>query len=157
MTVAAWIALFSPAAAVGVIALGGTAHHRRAARAPRRRLDARLVRRLASWCLVELSAGREEERSEVSTLWTWLSAGDLRFGLEVVIDPLSVFMMLVVSGVGFLILTYAIGYMAGDAEERRYHAYKALFVFSMLLLVQGGNLLMLLAGLGHGRASPRTC
>jgi NADH-quinone oxidoreductase subunit L len=57
-------------------------------------------------------------------------------------------MMLVVSGVGFLILSYAVGYMHGDAEERRYHAYKALFVFSMLLLVQAGNLLLLLAGWG---------
>ena len=64
------------------------------------------------------------------------------------IDPLSVFMMLVVTGVGFLILVYAIGYMHGDEEERRYHAYKALFIFSMLLLVMGGNLLLLLAGWG---------
>ena len=48
-------------------------------------------------------------------------------------------MMLVVSGVGFLILSYAVGYMSGDEEERRYHAYKALFVFSMLLLVQSGT------------------
>ena len=57
-------------------------------------------------------------------------------------------MMLVVSGVGFLILSYAIGYMHGDEEERRYHAYKALFIFSMLLLVMAGNLLWLLAGWG---------
>ena len=57
-------------------------------------------------------------------------------------------MMLVVTGVGFLILTYAIGYMRGDEEERRYHAYKALFIFSMLLLVMAGNLLLLLAGWG---------
>jgi NADH-quinone oxidoreductase subunit L len=68
--------------------------------------------------------------------------------MQIAVDPLSVFMMLVVSGVGFLILTYALGYMAGDREERRYHAYKALFVFSMLLLVESGNLLLLLAGWG---------
>ena len=93
--------------------------------------------------------GREpEERSETSTLWTWLSTGDFEAGFEILIDPLSVFMMLVVSGVGFLILTYALGYMAHDDEERRYHAYKALFIFSMLLLVQGGNLLITLAGWG---------
>ena len=64
------------------------------------------------------------------------------------IDPLSVFMMLIVSGVGGLIVAYSIGYMDGDKEERRYFAYMALFVFSMLLLVQGGNLLLLLAGWG---------
>ena len=60
--------------------------------------------------------------------------------------------MLIVSGVGFLIVAYSIGYMDGDDEERRYFAYMALFVFSMLLLVQSGNLLILLAGLGPGRS-----
>jgi NADH-quinone oxidoreductase subunit L len=97
---------------------------------------------------VALLGESPEERAHSSTLWTWLSAGDLRFGVQIFVDPLSVFMMLVVSGVGFLILSYAVGYMHGDAEERRYHAYKALFVFSMLLLVQAGNLLLLLAGWG---------
>ena len=57
-------------------------------------------------------------------------------------------MMLIVSGVGFLIVVYSIGYMEGDDEERRYFAYMALFVFSMLLLVEAGNLLILLAGWG---------
>jgi NADH-quinone oxidoreductase subunit L len=57
-------------------------------------------------------------------------------------------MMLVVSGVGFLIVAYSIGYMEGEEEERRYFAYMALFVFSMLLLVQAGNLVILLAGWG---------
>jgi len=65
-----------------------------------------------------------------------------------VVDPLSLMMMLIVSGVGMLIVLYSIGYMDGDDEERRYFAYMALFVFSMLLLVQGGNLLMLLVGWG---------
>src|SRR5262249_58701998 len=88
------------------------------------------------------------QRSEVSTAWTWLSAGNFRVGLSILVDPLSVFMMLVVSGVGGLIVLYSIGYMHDDDEERRYFAYMALFVFSMLLLVQGGNLLILLAGWG---------
>ena len=57
-------------------------------------------------------------------------------------------MMLIVTGVGALIVAYSIGYMDGDDEERRYFAYMALFVFSMLLLVQGGNLLLLLVGWG---------
>src|SRR5512133_2504792 len=64
------------------------------------------------------------------------------------IDPLSVLMMLIVTGVGALIVGYSIGYMDGEDEERRYFAYMALFVFSMLLLVQGGNLLLLLVGWG---------
>src|SRR5213596_2437567 len=57
-------------------------------------------------------------------------------------------MMLIVTGVGALIVGYSVGYMDGEDEERRYFAYMALFVFSMLLLVQGGNLLMLLIGWG---------
>src|SRR5437762_11499031 len=57
-------------------------------------------------------------------------------------------MMLIVAGVGCLIVAYSIGYMDSDDEERRYFAYMALFVFSMLLLVQSGNLLLLLAGWG---------
>jgi NADH-quinone oxidoreductase subunit L len=57
-------------------------------------------------------------------------------------------MMLIVSGVGALIVMYSIGYMHDDDEERRYFAYMSIFVFSMLLLVQGGNLILLLAGWG---------
>ena len=57
-------------------------------------------------------------------------------------------MMLVVTGIGGLIVLYSIGYMEGEDEERRYFAYMSLFVFSMLLLVMGGNLLLLLVGWG---------
>src|SRR5207237_2898528 len=89
-----------------------------------------------------------QNRSHPSTLWRWLTAGHYDFGLRILVDPLSVFMMLIVAGVGCLIVAYSVGYMDGDDEERRYFAYMALFVFSMLLLVQGGNLLMLLAGWG---------
>jgi NADH-quinone oxidoreductase subunit L len=148
MTIAAWVVLFSPAVGVLVIALAG-------ARIPRRvagvvAAGSTFVSFAASVVtLAFLLAKDEEERAgNSSTLWTWLSAGDLEVGMEIAIDPLAVFMMLVVSGVGFLILSYAVGYMHGDDEERRYHAYKALFVFSMLLLVQSGNLLLLLAGWG---------
>src|SRR6266487_6418097 len=88
------------------------------------------------------------QRYHPSTLWRWLTAGTFHFDLRIAVDPLSVFMMLVVAGVGCLIVGYSIGYMDGDDEERRYFAYMALFVFSMLLLVQGSNLLILLAGWG---------
>ena len=80
--------------------------------------------------------------------WEWLTAGNFHVGLSILLDPVSVFMMLIVAGVGFLIVAYSVGYMDGDDEERRYFAYMALFVFSMLLLVQSGNLLILLAGWG---------
>ena len=89
-----------------------------------------------------------EDRVELTTAWTWLQAGEFEVGLELLIDPLSLVMMLVVTGIGGLIVLYSNGYMAGDDEERRYFAYMAFFVFSMLLLVQGGNLLVLLIGWG---------
>jgi NADH-quinone oxidoreductase subunit L len=144
---AAWICLFAPAAAVLLIALLGQRISR--FHAGLLASGATLVSFVCALvAFVGLLGESPEERSHSSTLWTWLSAGDLRFGAQILVDPLSVFMMLVVSGVGFLILSYAVGYMHGDAEERRYHAYKALFVFSMLLLVQSGNLLLLLAGWG---------
>ena len=88
------------------------------------------------------------DRTELSTAWTWLGAGNFHAGLSILVDPLSVFMMLVVTGVGALIVGYSLGYMDGEPEERRFFAYMALFVFSMLLLVESGNLLLLLAGWG---------
>ncbi len=66
-------------------------------------------------------------------------------------------MMLIVSGVGGLIVLYSIGYMDGDHEERRYFAYMALFVFSMLLLVQGGQLPAPARRLGARRPRVATC
>ena len=89
-----------------------------------------------------------EEREHLSTAYTWLAAGDFQVGFEILVDPLSVVMMLIVSGVGGLIVWYSMGYMAGDDEERRFFAYMSLFVFSMLLLVQAGNFLLLLVGWG---------
>ena len=60
-------------------------------------------------------------------------------------------MMLIVAGVGSLIVAYSIGYMDGEDEERRYFAYMSLFVFSMLLLVEGGEPAAPARRLGHGR------
>jgi NADH-quinone oxidoreductase subunit L len=147
MTTAAWICLLSPLAAALAITLAGTSITRRAAGyLATASVGVSFVAAVVTFfALIDRS---EEDRSEVSTLWTWLTAGDLEVGLSILVDPLSVFMMLVVSGVGFLIVGYSIGYMDGDDEERRYFAYMALFVFSMLLLVQTANLLILLAGWG---------
>ena len=89
-----------------------------------------------------------EEREQLTTAWTWLSTGSFDVGMSLLVDPLSVTMMLIVSGVGGLIVLYSIGYMDGDPEERRYFAYMSIFVFSMLMLVQAGNFLLLLVGWG---------
>ena len=147
MVASAWIALFAPAVGVALIALARDTISRQQAGIIA--AGSTFVSFAASLSAFAIMLGdAPEERGRFSTLYTWLSAGDLNVGLQILVDPLAIFMMLVVSGVGFLILTYAIGYMHGDVEERRYHAYKALFVFSMLLLVQAGNLLILLVGWG---------
>ena len=76
----------------------------------------------------------------------WIAAAGFRSGFDFYLDPLSAVMTLVVTGVGLLIHIYAVGYMAGDAGYYRFFAYLNLFLFFMLLLVLGGNYLLLFAG-----------
>ena len=147
MIVASWVCLFAPLGAAVAITLGGNLWSRRAAGYL---ATASVATSFVASTIAFFSAlGREhDDRSQLSTAWTWLSAGNFHAGLSVLVDPLSILMMLIVSGVGALIVAYSIGYMDGEDEERRYFAYMALFVFSMLLLVQSGNLLLLLVGCG---------
>jgi NADH-quinone oxidoreductase subunit L len=150
MTVAAygaWICLLSPLAAAVLITLAGGRVSRRGA-GYLATLSCFVAFGGAVTSFVSLLSRSSSQRTAVSTAWTWITGGSYRSGFEILIDPLSVFMMLIVSGVGALIVAYSIGYMDGDDEERRYFGYMALFVFSMLLLVQGGNLILLLAGWG---------
>ncbi|HLM37847.1 MAG TPA: NADH-quinone oxidoreductase subunit L [Gaiellaceae bacterium] len=147
MIAAAWICLLTPLGATLAITLAGSRITRRGAGyLATASVAASFVSAVVAFAL--LLGDSPEHRSHPSTLWSWLTAGQLDFGLRILVDPLSVFMMLVVAGVGSLIVAYSIGYMDGDDEERRYFAYMALFVFSMLLLVQGGNLLLLFVGWG---------
>src|SRR3989440_8310736 len=147
MIVAAWICLVAPLAAALLITLLGTGISRRAAAYV---ATTSVLGAFAAAVVVfaKLWGEAPSARSHPSTGWEWLTAGSFHVGLRILVDPLSVFMMLIVSGVGFLIVAYSIGYMDGDDEERRYFAYMALFVFSMLLLVQAGNFVILLAGWG---------
>jgi NADH-quinone oxidoreductase subunit L len=147
MVAAAWVCLFLPLGAAVLIAVRGNGISRRASGyLATASVAGSFAASLVSFALL-LGEGLDQ-RTHYSTAWSWLTAGNLDFGLRILVDPLSVFMMLIVSGVGALIVGYSIGYMDGEDEERRYFAYMAIFVFSMLLLVQGGNLLMLLAGWG---------
>jgi NADH-quinone oxidoreductase subunit L len=147
MTAAAWVCLLSPLAAALLITLGGTRWSRRASGYLATLSTA--VSFGAALVAFFSALGREkEERDELTTAWSWLTAGELDIGLSLLVDPLSIFMMLVVSGVGSLIVAYSIGYMDGEDEERRFFAYMALFVFSMLLLVEAGNFVILLVGWG---------
>jgi NADH-quinone oxidoreductase subunit L len=146
MTAGAWLCLFAPLAATLAITLGGTRIPRTAA-GWISTSSVFVAFAGAVWSFFGLRA-HGSENGVVSTAWTWLQSGGFKVGLSVFVDPLSTMMMLIVSGVGGLIVLYSIGYMDGDDEERRYFAYMSLFVFSMLLLVEGGNLLILLAGWG---------
>src|SRR4051812_8457435 len=87
-----------------------------------------------------------EERTFVSHAFDYLQAGGVKVDMAVQVDPLSVFMALVVSGVSFLIHVYSVAYMTSDRGHARYFAYLNFFVFSMLLLVMAANFVLLIVG-----------
>ena len=78
--------------------------------------------------------------------YRWIFGGDLNINLAFLIDPLSCIMLLVVTGVGFLIHLYSIGYMHGEEGFTRFFTYMNLFMVSMLLLVMGNNYVVLFIG-----------
>ena len=80
------------------------------------------------------------------TYFTWWQSSDFNVPFNLYVDQLSSLMILVITGVGFLIHVYSIGYMREDPGYSRFFAYMNLFVFSMLLLVISGNLLWLIIG-----------
>jgi NADH-quinone oxidoreductase subunit L len=80
------------------------------------------------------------------TYFTWWQSGDFNVPFNLYVDRLSTLMILVITGVGFLIHVYSIGYMREDPGYSRFFAYMNLFVFSMLLLVLSGNLVWLIIG-----------
>ena len=82
------------------------------------------------------------------TYWTWIQSGDFNVPFNLLVDNLSIFMCLVITGVGGLIVTYAVGYMApeDDPSYARFFTYMDVFVFSMLLLVLAGNFVFLIVG-----------
>lgn len=79
-------------------------------------------------------------------LWTWMTVADLNVGISFYIDGLSIVMLSVISGVGFLIHVYSIEFMWEDASFSRFFAYMNLFVGAMLVLVMADNLLLLFLG-----------
>jgi len=81
-----------------------------------------------------------------TVLYNFLTVDSLSVNFSFLVDQLSVWMMLIVTGVGFLIHVYAIGYMHDDEGFWKFFAYLNLFIFSMLLLVMGDNLVMLFFG-----------
>ena len=96
--------------------------------------------------LVSLQGLPAEERQVVAVAWDYANTVGVDAKLALLVDPLSVFMILVVAGVSTLIHLYSIGYMASDRGYVRFFAYLNYFVFSMLLLVLAGNFLVLIIG-----------
>jgi NADH-quinone oxidoreductase subunit L len=96
--------------------------------------------------LIDLQGRSEDARSLTSSLWNYAATAGVNVKLQVLVDPLAVFMCLVVSGVSFLIHVYSVAYMDSDRGYSRYFSYLNFFVFSMLLLVLAGNFVILIIG-----------
>jgi NADH-quinone oxidoreductase subunit L len=79
-------------------------------------------------------------------LFEWISVGDLSINFSFLIDSLSLMMMMIITGIGFLIHLYSSSYMHGDERFTQFFSYLNLFIFSMLLLVMGSNYVIMFAG-----------
>ena len=82
------------------------------------------------------------------TYWTWIQSGSFQVPFNLLVDNLSIFMCLVITGVGGLIVTYSVGYMKHEdgPSYARFFTYMDVFIFSMLLLVLAGNFVFLIVG-----------
>ena len=87
-----------------------------------------------------------EERQHIVNLFTWMHVGGLNVGFAYQVDQLSLVMALVVTGVGFIIHVYSIGYMHGDKGFWRFFSYMNLFIFAMMNLVMADNFVLLFLG-----------
>jgi NADH-quinone oxidoreductase subunit L len=148
-TTFAWLVLLFPLLGTLVIALGY------------RSMGGRASNRLAGWigtgaillaflaalgALIALQGHTPAHRELESSLWNYASTVGIDARLSILVDPLSVFMILIVTGVSTLIHLYSISYMDEDRGYARYFSYLNFFVFSMLLLVLAGNFLLLIVG-----------
>ncbi|MCW3002607.1 MAG: nuoL [Conexibacter sp.] len=144
-TTAAWLALACPLAGTIVNALGF--------RVWRGRLPGLIgtVALAASFvftviAFVKLQGNDPEHRQLVSSLYDYAVTGTIDAKVSILIDPLSILMMLVVTGVSTLIHLYSYAYMSGDRGYTRFFAYLNFFVFSMLVLVMAANFFLLIVG-----------
>jgi len=96
--------------------------------------------------LFELLKLPEESRKFVFKYFSWISVGSFNIDYSFLVDPLSLVMILVVTGIGFLIHVYSIGYMHGDEGFARFFAFLNLFIFAMLHLILADNFLLVFLG-----------
>src|SRR5271154_1046946 len=99
-----------------------------------------------AWVVKTLLALGPIETAYVEHYYTWIQSGNLNISVDFAVDRLTAIMLMIVTGVGFLIHVYAIGYMAHEGGYYRFFAYLNLFMFFMLVLVLGANYLMLFVG-----------
>lgn len=148
-----WYVLFLPLAGSLIQALFGGAVVRRLGPAQGKRLMGTLaVLPIAAAFLIgvvltqQLATMPVQTRHEVVTLFDWIKLQGLSIPFEALVDPLSMTMVLIITGVGALIHLYATGYMADDRDYTRFFTYLNLFIAFMLILVLGNNLPLLFIG-----------
>ena len=152
MTNLTWLVVALPAAGAAILLLGG------------RRTDAwghllGCATALAAFgvgvkLLTDMLGRHGDARAISQNLFSWIPVGNLHVDFGLQIDQLSICFVLLITGVGSLIHIYSIGYMAEDAERRRFFAFLNLFLAAMLLLVVADNYLVLYTGWeGVGLAS----
>jgi NADH-quinone oxidoreductase subunit L len=90
----------------------------------------------------------ESGRASDQVLYTWVVSGDFQLSFGLYFDPLAATMLMIITGVGFLIHIYSAGYMEDDPGFWRFFAYLNFFIFAMVLLVAADNFLFLLVGWG---------
>jgi len=109
---------------------------------------------VAGTLFVQLLGAPSEERSMTAKVYTWIATGTFSVDIAYKIDQLSILFALIITGIGFLIHVYSVGYMHGDKSFARFFAYLNLFVFMMLNLVLADNFLLTFLGWeGVGLAS----
>jgi NADH-quinone oxidoreductase subunit L len=139
-----WLILLCPLVGTAIIAAG----FRRLGRAAGwiGTLAIALSFGLSVAAFIALLSRTPEHRQVTSSLWNYAVTAGVDAKLSILVDPLSIFMALVVSGVSTLIHLYSVAYMRSDRGYARFFAYLNYFVFSMLLLVLAGNFVLLIVG-----------
>jgi NADH-quinone oxidoreductase subunit L len=145
MQTSAWLILLFPIAGTIVLGLGYRALPARVVGAiGTLAIAAAFVAAIATF--IALQGRGEEDKQVVYVAWDYANTVGVNGQIAILVDPLSVFMALVVTGVSMLIHLYSIAYLAGDRGYARFFAYLNFFVFSMLVLVMAGNFLLLIVG-----------
>lgn len=101
---------------------------------------------ISIWLFIFLLQLPEDMRTVSVDLFNWIQVGNFSAGISFLVDPLTSVFLLIITGVGFLIHVYSIGYMHDDPAYNRFFSYLNLFVFFMLLLVMGSNYLLVFVG-----------